>query len=75
MIIGLTVVALGSSLPELIVNLFATFKGVHGVAFGNVIGNNIANILLIMGIIPLIKPLIIPAFVELDISIMFFLRS
>ena len=50
MVIGLTVVAFGTSLPELIVNLFAAFKGVPGVAFGNVIGSNIANILLVLGI-------------------------
>ena len=50
MIIGLTVVAFGTSLPELIVNLFAAFRGTPSIAFGNVIGSNIANILFVLGI-------------------------
>jgi cation:H+ antiporter len=54
MVIGLTVVAFGTSLPELIVNLFATFRGAPGVAFGNVIGSNIANILLVLGIMAIV---------------------
>ena len=49
-IIGLTVVAFGTSLPELVVNLFAAFRGSSGILFGNVIGSNITNILLILGI-------------------------
>ncbi len=54
LIIGLTVVAFGTSLPELVVNLFATLKGSSGVVFGNIIGSNIANILLILGIVAMI---------------------
>lgn len=54
LIIGLTVVAFGTSLPELVVNLFATFKGSSEVVFGNIIGSNIANILLILGIVAII---------------------
>lgn len=49
-IIGLTVVAFGTSLPELVINLFATFQGASELSFGNIIGSNIANILLILGI-------------------------
>ena len=51
LIIGLTVVAFGTSLPELVVNLFAAFSGSGEIAFGNVIGSNIANVLLVLGIV------------------------
>ncbi len=50
LVIGLTVVAFGTSMPELIVNLLAAIKGSGEVAFGNIIGSNISNILLILGI-------------------------
>jgi len=50
LVIGLTIVAFGTSLPELVVNLFAAFKGSSGISFGNIIGSNIANILLVLGI-------------------------
>jgi cation:H+ antiporter len=50
LIIGLTVVAFGTSLPELVVNLFAAFEGASEVSFGNIIGSNIANILFVLGI-------------------------
>jgi len=50
LVIGLTVVAFGTSLPELVVNVFAAIGGSGGVSFGNIIGSNIANVLLILGI-------------------------
>lgn len=56
-VIGLTVVAFGTSMPELVVNTIASFKGQGAIVFGNVIGSNIANILLILGITALIKPI------------------
>ena len=49
-VIGLTIVAFGTSMPELVVNLVASFQDVPGIAIGNVIGSNITNILLILGI-------------------------
>lgn len=55
--IGLTVVALGTSTPELFVNIIANIKGNSGLAIGNVIGSNIANILLILGVSSLVYPL------------------
>jgi len=55
LIIGLTVVAFGTSLPELVVNVLAAFRGASEVSFGNIIGSNIANILLILGITALIS--------------------
>ena len=49
MIVGLTVIAFGTSAPELLVGLQATWKGFGGLALGNIIGSNIANVLLILG--------------------------
>lgn len=55
--IGLTVVAMGTSLPELSVNIIAVTKNTPEIAFGNVIGSNIANIFLVLGISAMIFPL------------------
>lgn len=57
LVIGLTVVAFGTSLPELVVNVFASLKGSSDLAIGNVFGSNIMNIFLILGISALIMPL------------------
>jgi cation:H+ antiporter len=57
LVIGLTVVAFGTSTPELFVNIIASFKGNTDIAIGNVLGSNIANILLILGVSSLIYPL------------------
>ena len=57
LVIGLTVVAFGTSTPELFVNVVASLKGNTDIAIGNVLGSNIANILLILGISSLIYPL------------------
>lgn len=56
LIIGLTVVAVGTSAPELFVNIFSALKGSTDVAFGNIIGSNIANILLVLGVVAIIRP-------------------
>jgi len=58
-VIGLTIVAFGTSAPELVVNLAASFSGRPEIAIGNVIGSNIANILLILGISAGIRQLVI----------------
>ncbi len=60
LVIGLTVVAFGTSSPELFVNLLASFKGSTDIAVGNILGSNIANIFLILGICALIHPLAVP---------------
>ena len=60
MIIGLTVVAFGTSAPELLVSLQAAFKGYPEIAIGNVVGSNISNILLVLAITALIFPIPIP---------------
>ena len=57
LIIGLTIVAFGTSLPEMIVNMFSCAKGSPGLAIGNIIGSNTMNILLILGISALIWPI------------------
>ena len=57
LIIGLTIVAFGTSLPELIINVFSCIKGSSGLAIGNIIGSNIMNILLILGIASIIYPI------------------
>lgn len=59
LVIGLTIVALGTSLPELMVNLFASVRGNTDIAIGNIIGSNIANIFLILGISAIIFPLVV----------------
>ena len=58
-VIGLTVVAFGTSTPELVVNLFSSVQGHGGIVFGNVIGSNIVNLLFILGLAAAIKPVMI----------------
>lgn len=61
LLIGLTVVAFGTSLPEFFVSMTAVLKGVYDIAVGNIIGSNISNIGLIIGISALIYPLAVKA--------------
>ncbi|NRA34808.1 MAG: calcium/sodium antiporter [Polyangiaceae bacterium] len=56
-VIGLTVVAFGTSVPELAASLVAALRGHSDIAVGNVIGSNLFNILLILGITPMVRPL------------------
>jgi len=71
-VIGLTLVAFGTSLPELTVNIQASFKNASEITLGNVVGANIANILLILGIAGLIRPLSIHrTFVKKEIPLNF----
>jgi cation:H+ antiporter len=58
-IVGLTVVAFGTSAPEMFVNLTASLEGKADIAMSNIIGSNIANVLLILGIVALVRPLIL----------------
>jgi len=57
LVIGLTIVSLGTSMPELFVNMIASSKGNTDIAIGNILGSNIANICLILGISSIIYPL------------------
>lgn len=59
LVIGLTIVAFGTSSPELFVNIFASIKGNTDIAIGNVLGSNIANIFLILGVSAVICPLVV----------------
>ena len=56
LVIGLTIVALGTSLPELVISVSSAIKGSSGIALGNVIGSNIFNGMLILGVTALITP-------------------
>tara|TARA_Y100000310_G_C20696023_1_gene825808 strand:- start:2713 stop:3660 length:948 start_codon:yes stop_codon:yes gene_type:complete len=66
-LISATLVALGSSLPELVVSLVAIFKKNVDLAVGNIIGSNMFNILYVLGVTSLINPIILPGFVNLDL--------
>ena len=59
LVVGLTIVSIGTSMPELIVNILASSKDVSQIAIGNILGSNIANILLILGVAAFIYPIII----------------
>jgi cation:H+ antiporter len=70
-VIGLTIVAVGTSLPELAASIASALKGQRDMAIGNIVGSNIFNILAIMGITAVITP--IPAearFLQVDIPVM-----
>ena len=71
LIIGLTVVAFGTSAPELAVSVRAALAGEAGVGLGNVFGSNIVNVLLILGVSAMITPLVVsPQLVKFDVPIM-----
>jgi len=56
LVIGLTLVAFGTSAPELAATMVASFKGLGDVAFGNIVGSNIANLGLVLGLSALVRP-------------------
>jgi cation:H+ antiporter len=56
MLVGLTIIAFGTSLPELVVNLVSAHSGATELAFGNVVGSNVANLALVLGAAALIRP-------------------
>ena len=69
-LVGLTIVALGTSLPETITSVMATRKGELDIAIGNIIGSNIFNILLILGVASSISPMVVTSLAITDITIM-----
>lgn len=70
-VIGLTIVAIGTSMPELVTSIIAVRKGEGDVALGNVLGSNIFNILGILGVTALVQPMAIPRqIVTLDIWVL-----
>ncbi|HEU4365288.1 MAG TPA: hypothetical protein VFT13_07460 [Candidatus Krumholzibacteria bacterium] len=71
LVVGLTVVAFGTSSPELVVSILAASAGKSEIAVGNVVGSNIFNILFILGLAALMRPLIVArTIVRRDIPIM-----
>lgn len=71
-VIGLTIVAIGTSLPELATSVIAALKGERDIAIGNVVGSNIFNILAIMGISPLLRPIEAADIQLIDLGMMVF---
>ena len=80
-LIGLTIVALGTSLPELVTSIVAARKGQNEIAMGNVIGSNLFNILLILGVSSVITPIPVQATSFIDclfliaISVIFYIPA
>ena len=71
LVIGLTIVAYGTSSPELMVSIQSSLAGQPDIAVGNVVGSNIFNILLILGISALITPLVVAQqLISLDVPIL-----
>lgn len=58
-VIGLTIVAIGTSLPELVISVASALEGVSDISIGNVVGSNIANLFLIISLCAVVKPLVI----------------
>ena len=72
LVIGLTIVAFGTSAPELVVNSVASFNGLSDIVFGNIIGSNNFNLFIILGIAGLIYPITVQsstAWREIPISL------
>ncbi len=74
-VIGLTIVAVGTSLPELATSIMSALKKHNDVAFGNVIGSNIYNSLFILGATALFMPVQIPEGIWIDMLIMIFVTA
>jgi cation:H+ antiporter len=67
-LVSATFIAIGSSLPELVVSITAILKKKSALAVGNIVGSNIFNIFYILGITALISPVALPLFVFFDIT-------
>ena len=67
---GLTIVAVGTSLPELATSFVAALKGENDIAIGNIVGSNIFNVFCILGIVPMISPLMGQSIRGLDFAVM-----
>ena len=69
-VIGLTIVACGTSLPELATSVVSARRGQSGIAIGNVLGSNVFNILMILGITGIIQPMQISGITSVDLSML-----
>jgi len=73
-IVGLTIVSLATSAPELLVSLVAAYKGSGGISIGNIIGSNVINIALVLGISAVIRPVVIKKqIIKIEIPYMIFI--
>jgi cation:H+ antiporter len=71
LVIGLTIVAVGTSLPEFATSLIASLRGQSDISVGNIVGSNIFNILFILGVAGLIAPMMVePKVLQLDVPVM-----
>jgi cation:H+ antiporter len=71
LVIGLTIVAMGTSLPELAASMMSAWKGEMELSIGNVIGSNIFNILFVLGVCPMIRPLSVdPSLLRFELPVM-----
>lgn len=73
LIIGLTIVAVGTSLPEVVTSLVASFRGERDIAVGNVVGSNLFNILCVLGLTAVVTPqgiAVSPAALSFDVPVM-----
>ena len=71
--IGITIIAFGTSLPELVTCLMAVYKKEDDIAVGNILGSNIINILLVLGVSSLINPILVDVVILYDVLVMFFI--
>lgn len=69
-VIGLTVVAVGTSLPEMATSVVAAVRGEGEIAVGNVVGSNLFNLLGILGVAALVRPLVAPGLEPVDVAVM-----
>lgn len=67
-LVGLTIIAMGTSLPELVTSIVAALKGENDIALGNVLGSNIFNILLIIGLSSVISPISVTSSLIIDFT-------
>jgi cation:H+ antiporter len=68
-VIGLTIVAIGTSLPELAASLAASFKKQSGMALGNILGSNIFNIIFVLGVSSMIHAIVVPGGLPLQVDL------
>lgn len=70
-LVGLTIIAIGTSLPELVTSIVAAYKGESDIAVGNAIGSNMFNIVFILGVTPLVRPITVDEKVFFDMIFLF----
>ncbi len=69
-VVGLTIVAIGTSLPEMVTSIMATRRGENDIAIGNVVGSNLFNLLLILGVSSTISPIAVQSTAVMDVGIL-----